>query len=172
MRDTPQGAVLQAPTDEADVLLRVIQRLNGNPYSLTKSECIHEVEQMRNAALAATPPPAAPAVPQHTRTMARAVLRQLAEPFPREEIDLDAVRTLALTLAASPSAPAVPQPLTDKAMQRLWHETAEVVPMADHHLHYGRAIVQALAAPTTNGTAPQGGPKPPAPGDDNTEGRA
>jgi hypothetical protein len=39
---------------ERDVLLRVIQRLNGNPYNLTKSECISEVEAMRAAM--GTPP--------------------------------------------------------------------------------------------------------------------
>lgn len=37
----------RAPLTEADVLLRVIQRLNANPYSLTKSECISEIEAMR-----------------------------------------------------------------------------------------------------------------------------
>ncbi len=34
----------------ADMLLRVIQRLNANPYSLTKAECISEVEDMLRAA--------------------------------------------------------------------------------------------------------------------------
>ena len=33
-----------------DILLRVIQRLNSNPYSLTKSECIREIEAMLAAA--------------------------------------------------------------------------------------------------------------------------
>ncbi len=33
----------------ADVLLTVIQRLNMNPYSLTKSECISEIQAMRQA---------------------------------------------------------------------------------------------------------------------------
>jgi hypothetical protein len=47
-------AVPAAPAvDAAGVLLTVIQRLNQNPYSLTKSECISEVEDMRDAALAA-----------------------------------------------------------------------------------------------------------------------
>lgn len=35
------------------------------------------------------------ALPGHLRVMAAAVLRQLAEAFPREELDLDAVRSLA-----------------------------------------------------------------------------
>ena len=38
---------------EAEVLLRVIQRLNQIPYSLTKSESISEVSAMRDAARAA-----------------------------------------------------------------------------------------------------------------------
>lgn len=36
---------------EADVLLRVIQRLNQNPYNLTKYECIDEIRKMREDAL-------------------------------------------------------------------------------------------------------------------------
>jgi hypothetical protein len=39
---------------EAATLLRVIQRLNQNPYSLTKAECIDEVKAMRDAAIDAT----------------------------------------------------------------------------------------------------------------------
>ena len=45
-----------APADALDadgVLLNVIQRLNQNPYSLTKSECITVVSEMRDAAIAA-----------------------------------------------------------------------------------------------------------------------
>jgi hypothetical protein len=38
---------------DAYTLLRVIQRLNQNPYSLTKSECIAEVQAMREEAIAA-----------------------------------------------------------------------------------------------------------------------
>jgi len=34
-----------------NTLLAVIQRLNSNPYSLTKSECISVVQEMRQAAL-------------------------------------------------------------------------------------------------------------------------
>lgn len=50
----PCAAAPAAPAvDAAGVLLTVIQRLNQNPYSLTKSECISEVEDMRDAALAA-----------------------------------------------------------------------------------------------------------------------
>lgn len=42
-----------AKAQEAQVLMRVIQRLNQNPYSLTKSECISEIGAMRDAAIAA-----------------------------------------------------------------------------------------------------------------------
>lgn len=43
----------QDDLDAPGLLLTVIQRLNGNPYSLTKVECISEVEAMRDAAIAA-----------------------------------------------------------------------------------------------------------------------
>ena len=43
----------QDALDAPGLLLTVIQRLNGNPYSLTKGECISEVEAMRDAAIAA-----------------------------------------------------------------------------------------------------------------------
>jgi type VI protein secretion system component VasA len=43
------------PASEADTLLRVIQRLNQNPYSLTKSECIQVVQEMRDAAQPSEP---------------------------------------------------------------------------------------------------------------------
>ena len=56
---------------EAEVLLRVIQRLNQNPYGLTKSECISEVSAMRDAALQAAPPaPAGVAVPTDSEIIA------------------------------------------------------------------------------------------------------
>jgi hypothetical protein len=51
-----------APLSEgrADVLLNVIQRLNQNPYSLTKAECVDLVSAMRDEALAAPSPPPQP----------------------------------------------------------------------------------------------------------------
>jgi hypothetical protein len=55
----------------ADVLLTVIQRLNQNPYSLTKSECIAEVKKMRDQALAA-----ADAQPDHIPDAGKMVARQ------------------------------------------------------------------------------------------------
>lgn len=42
----------------------------------------------------------APRVPRHVAVAAQAVRKQLAEPFPRDELDLDAVRMLADALAA------------------------------------------------------------------------
>ena len=52
---TPLYAAPQSAAQALDVqvLMRVIQRLNQNPYSLTKSECISEIEAMRDAASAA-----------------------------------------------------------------------------------------------------------------------
>lgn len=44
-----EAAAVQQPKRE-DVLLEVIQRLNQNPYSLTKSECIYLISAMRDEA--------------------------------------------------------------------------------------------------------------------------
>lgn len=44
-----EAAAVQQPKRE-DVLLEVIQRLNQNPYSLTKSECIDLISAMRDEA--------------------------------------------------------------------------------------------------------------------------
>lgn len=45
--------VVPAADPYADALLNAIQRINSNPYSLTKRECVGEVERMRAAHLAA-----------------------------------------------------------------------------------------------------------------------
>jgi hypothetical protein len=45
----PAQSVADAQDAVRDALLQVIQRLNSSPYSLTKAECISEVEKMRAA---------------------------------------------------------------------------------------------------------------------------
>jgi hypothetical protein len=54
-------AAPSAEHGERETLLRVIQRLNQNPYSLTKGECIDVVREMMDAAPVTQP--AAPVVP-------------------------------------------------------------------------------------------------------------
>lgn len=51
----PLPAQVQEAESRDDVLLSVIQRLNGNPYSLTKSECISEVQALRDSARTPAP---------------------------------------------------------------------------------------------------------------------
>jgi hypothetical protein len=87
-----QPAPVNAPA-EADLLLRVIQRLNSNPYSLTKSECISEVQAMRDAAIAA-----ATAQAQPTAVPATAADMQV----------YDAIAANYATTAPAVPAPAVP----------------------------------------------------------------
>lgn len=122
---------------EAAILLRVIQRLNGNPYNLTKSECVYEVEQMRDAALSAQaapttqPPSDAVSKEQAMEALARlsgaefnvSLLRrfieQSASPTPAQGAPADAQRQAleqALhTLTKVASSPVVGQLLTHQA---------------------------------------------------------
>jgi hypothetical protein len=133
-----------AALDAHDVLLRAIQRLNQNPYSLTKSECISELGAMRKAEQHAASVgdrccnerQAVPAV--LTDDQIAAAVRPL---YASDEIatmarDGDIITDRAVLAAAGITAPAVP--LTREEASDLWHATS--TEMGSRIINFARAV--------------------------------
>lgn len=98
----------------ADELLRLMQaerdRRLRHHYDVSEElSSMPRVAQDLVAALAAQPVTAQGA-PIHIRMIAASLLRQLEEPFPREELDLEAVGAIARFAAAKQPSEAAPTP--------------------------------------------------------------